>query len=292
GDHALVVDSIYGPTRRVCDTLLARFGVEVTYYDPAVGAGIAALIRPNTRLVFLETPGSLSFEMQDVPAIAAAARKAGAITVIDNTWATPLYFRPLAHGVDVSLVAATKYIGGHADLMMGILTATEAAFPKLRQAADDLGGCAGPDDCFLALRGLRTLGVRLARHFETGLILARWFQRRPEVARVLHPALPGDPGHDLWRRDFTGASGLFGIELKPVPRRALAAMLDGMKLFGMGYSWGGYESLLIPTDPRPLRTARPWAATGQLLRVHAGLESPDDLIADLDAGFNRLKAAA
>jgi cysteine-S-conjugate beta-lyase len=211
---------------------------------------------------------------------------------MDNTWATPLFFRPLAHGVDVSLLSATKYISGHSDLMMGLLTATEAAYPALRRAADDLGPASGPDDCYLALRGLRTLSVRLQRHQETGLTLARWLQQRPEVARVLHPALPDDPGHALWKRDFTGASGLFSIELKPVAEAGFRAMLDGLKLYGMGASWGGFESLALPSDPRPLRTATPWTDRGPLIRIHAGLEDPSDLIADLDAGFARLRTAA
>lgn len=292
GDHVLMVDTVYGPTRRFCDTVLARFGVTTTYYDPLIGAGIAGLIRPNTRVVFLESPGSITFEMQDVPAIVAAARKAGITTIMDNTWATPLYFQPLAHGVDVSLLSATKYIGGHSDLMMGILTANEIAFPALRRAADDLGACAGPDDVYLALRGVRTLSVRLARHQENGLKLARWLQARPEVARVLHPALPDDPGHALWKRDFKGASGLFSIELKPATETAVAAMLDGLELFGMGYSWGGFESLALPSDVKSIRTAVPWTAPGPLIRFHIGLEDPEDLIADLSAGFERLKAAS
>lgn len=292
GDHVLMVDTVYGPTRRFCDTVLARFGVTTTYYDPLIGGGIARLIQPNTRVVFLESPGSLTFEMQDVPAIAAAARKAGVTTIMDNTWATPLLFRPLAHGVDVALLSATKYIGGHSDLMMGILTANETAFPALRRSADDLGTCAGPDDCYLALRGLRTLSVRLQRHQENGLALATWLQQRPEVARVLHPGLPGDPGHELWKRDFRGASGLFSIELKPVSDAAVAAMLDGLELFGMGYSWGGFESLALPSDPRPIRTAVPWTAPGPVIRFHAGLENVADLIADLEASFTRLNAAA
>ena len=291
GDHVLMVDSVYGPSRRFCDSVLARFGVATTYYDPRIGAGISRLIQPNTRLVFLESPGSLTFEMQDVPAITAAARKAGAMTALDNTWATPLYFRPLAHGVDVSIMSATKYIGGHSDLMMGIITTTEPAFARVRRAVDDFGGCAGPDDCYLALRGFRTLSVRLARHQENGLALARWLKARPEVARVLHPALPDDPNHALWKRDCAGASGLFGFELKPVPEHAVAAMLDGMELFGMGYSWGGFESLILPVDPRPMRTAVPWTAPGPLIRVHAGLEDPADLTADLERGFARLAAA-
>ncbi len=262
GDHVLMVDTVYGPSRRFCDTVLARFGVTTTYYDPLVGAGIAALIRDNTRVLFLESPGSLTFEIQDVPAIATIARKAGITTIMDNTWATPLFFRPLAHGVDVSLLSATKYVSGHSDLMMGILTANAAAYPALRRAADDIGAVSGADDCYLALRGLRTLSVRLQRHQETGLTLARWLRQRPEVARVLHPALPYDPGHALWKRDFNGASGLFAIELKPVGEAAVAAMLDGLELYGMGYSWGGFESLALPADPSPIRTATAWKGRG------------------------------
>jgi cystathionine beta-lyase len=292
GDHLLMVDTAYGPTRRFCDTVLKRFGVATTYYDPRIGAGIAELIRPNTRLIFLESPGSLTFEVQDVPAIAAVARKSGIVTAMDNTWATPFYFKPLAHGVDVSVLSATKYIGGHSDLMMGLITTTEAAYQPIRRAVEDFGGSAAPDDCYLALRGYRTLGVRLSRHQENGLKLAQWLYRRPEVARVLHPALPDSPDHALWRRDFTGASGLFAIELKPVAGPAVEAMLDGLELFGMGYSWGGFESLILPADPSHYRTAVPWTAPGPLLRIHAGLEDPQDLIADLEAGFARLRDTA
>jgi cystathionine beta-lyase len=258
GDHVLMVDSVYGPTRRFCDMVLARFGVATTYYDPAIGAGIAALMRPETRVIFLESPGSLTFEMQDVPAIAAVARRAGVATIMDNTWATPVYFKPLAHGVDVTVQSGTKYIGGHSDLMLGMIAMTEPNYARIRQAVNELGHHAAPDDCYLAQRGLRTLSVRLQRHHETALTLARWLQRQPEVARVHHPALPEDPGHALWRRDFTGASGLFAFQLAPTSRKGLAALVDGMKLMAMGYSWGGYESLLLPTDPAPLRTATPW----------------------------------
>ena len=291
GDHLLMVDNVYGPSRRICNQFLGRFGVSTTYYDPLIGGGIAKLIQPNTRLIFLESPGSLTFEVQDVPAIVAAAKKAGIVTILDNTWATPLYFRPLAFGVDVAIQAATKYIGGHSDLMMGIITTTEEAYQPVRLSVNDFGCASGPDDCYLALRGLRTLSVRLARHWETGLTLARWLKPQPEVQRILHPALPDDPGHALWRRDFTGATGLFGFEIKPTSRQGLAAMLDGMELFGMGYSWGGFESLLLPTDPAPIRSATKWSAAGPLLRLHAGLEDPDDLIADLERGFERMHAA-
>ena len=293
GDHVLVADNVYGPTRqRVCDLILARMGVEVTYYDPLVGADIARLMRDNTRVVFLESPGSLTFELQDVPAIAAAAKARGAVVVMDNTWATPLYFKPLAHGVDISIQAATKYIVGHADAMLGVITTTEEHFQTVKTMAHALGHAAAPDDCYLALRGLRTLAVRLARHQETGLALARWFEGRPEVARVLHPALPDDPGHSLWKRDFTGACGLFGIVLKDFPKSAVAAMLDGLELFAMGFSWGGYESLILLVDPEAVRSAVPWTASGPTLRLHAGLEDVQDLTADLERGFERLAAAA
>jgi cystathionine beta-lyase len=292
GDHLLVTDSVYGPVRTLCNGTLAGLGIEATYYDPAIGAGIAALIRPNTRLVYLESPGSLTFEVQDTPAIAAAARSLGCLTIFDNTWASPLYFKPFEHGIDISLHAGTKYITGHSDTMMGVVVCGAAHYERLKTAIHGLGYCAAPDDCYLALRGLRTMAVRLARHEETALTLARWLQARPEVARVMHPALPQDPGHQLWKRDFRGASGLFGFALKPCSQAALAAMLDGMDLFGMGFSWGGYESLLIPTKPQALRSAVPWAAQGPCLRLHAGLEDAGDLIADLERGFARLKAAA
>ena len=293
GDHVLVADNVYGPTRqRVCDLILARMGVEVTYYDPLVGADIARLMRDNTRVVFLESPGSLTFELQDVPAIAAAAKARGAVVVMDNTWATPLYFKPLAHGVDISIQAATKYIVGHADAMLGVITTTEEHFQTVKTMAHALGHAAAPDDCYLALRGLRTLAVRLARHQETGLALARWFEGRPEVARVLHPALPDDPGHSLWKRDFTGACGLFSIVLKDFPKSAVAAMLDGLELFAMGFSWGGYESLILLVYPETVRSAVPWTASGPTLRLHAGLEDVQDLIADLERGLERLAAAA
>ncbi len=292
GDHILVTDSAYQPTRLFAEGVLRRFAVETTYYDPAIGAGIAELIRPSTRLVFTESPGSLTFEVQDIPAIAAAARARGVPVVMDNTWSGGLYFKAFDHGVDISIQAATKYIVGHSDVMMGTITTTEAWYQPIQAAFNELAGAPGPDDCYLALRGLRTMATRLAQHHASGLRLAEWLQSRPEVKAVLHPALPGCPGHDLWRRDFTGSSGLFAFLLPPVPRPALAAMLDGLELFGMGYSWGGYESLLIPTDPRPIRTARPWQQPGQLMRIHVGLEHPDDLIRDLEAGFARLRAAA
>jgi cystathionine beta-lyase len=290
GDHLLMVDSCYGPSRRFCDNVLRRFGVEVTYYDPLIGAGIEALIRPNTRALFMESPGSHSFEMQDVPAMVAAAKPRGVVTMIDNTWASPLYFKPLEVGVDVSILAATKYIAGHSDVIMGVVTTNEATWERFNAAVRDFGFFAAPDDCYLSLRGLRTIHVRLPRHQENGLRIARWFQRRPEVERVLHPALPEDPGHAIWKRDFTGACGLFGVVFKPVPRAAFAAMIDNYRLFGMGASWGGFESLVMPTFVS--RTATRWEPAGPVARFHIGLEDPDDLIADLEDGFERLRAAA
>jgi cysteine-S-conjugate beta-lyase len=288
GDHILITDAVYHPTRRVADRLLGRYGVSVTYYDPLIGGGIAELITDKTKLVIAESPGSQTFEMQDIPAIAAACKARGVWLAVDNTWATPLYFKPLAHGADVAIIAATKYVVGHADAMLGLITANERATPLLTRAHEDLGFCAGPEDCFLGLRGLRTMGVRLARHGESALAMARWLQARPEVARVLHPALPDDPGHAIWRRDFKGSSGLFSIILNPVSKEALAAFLDGLKLFGMGYSWGGYESLIIPFDAASYRTATTWSVEGQALRLHIGLENVEDLQADLAAGFERM----
>jgi cysteine-S-conjugate beta-lyase len=292
GDHLLMTDSVYGPVRSLCDTTFKGLGIETTYYDPLIGAGIADLIRPNTRVVYLESPGSLTFEVQDVPAIAAAARSAGCISMMDNSWGTPLFCKPFALGVDISIQAATKYIVGHADAMMGLVLCRDAHYRRLKNVIHGLGYCAAPDDCYLALRGFRTLAVRLARHGQTGLTLARWLAGRPEVARVLHPALPGDPGHALWQRDFTGTCGLFAFALAPCPPAALAAMLDGMKIFAMGFSWGGYESLLVRVNPETMRSATGWAEKGPLLRIHAGLEDPGDLIADLEAGFARLRAAS
>ncbi len=293
GDHLLVTDSVYRPTRRFCDDMLGRLGVEVTYYDPHVGAGIAGLMRDNTRVVFVEAPGSLTFEVQDIPAIAAVAHEHGAVVVMDNTWASPLYFKPFAHGVDVSIQAATKYIVGHSDALLGTITCTEETWDAVLTAVRRLGVTAGADDCYLALRGLRTLSVRLARHQQSGLALARWLSTRPEVTRVLYPALPDDPGHELWRRDFSGACGLFGLVLaRPYPREALAAMFDGFEHFALGYSWGGFESLCVPTFPERFRTATTWEHPGQTLRIHAGLEDPDDLLEDLERGLARLEAAA
>jgi cystathionine beta-lyase len=288
GDHILVTDSVYGPARAFCDSVLARFGVETSYYDPLIGSGIAALIRENTRLVFTESPGSQTFEVQDIPAIAEAAHAAGAAVLMDNTWGTPLYCKPFNLGVDVSIHAGTKYIVGHSDAMLGMIVTSEAYYEKVRRGVMSLGHSAAPDDVYLGLRGFRTLSVRLERHHRTGVALATWLSERPEVARVMHPALPGDPGHAIWKRDFAGACGLFGLVLHPVSLRAVDEMLDHLELYGMGYSWGGFESLIIPTDPGSMRTATQWTDPGPALRIHAGLEDLDDLIADLDAGFARL----
>jgi len=291
GDHALVIDNAYGPTRtRVSDGLLARAGVDVTYFDPA--QPIAGLLTPETKVVLIESPGSLTFEMIDVAAIAAEAHAAGALLLMDNTWATALLFRPFEHGVDIVIEAATKYIGGHADVMLGLVTVrTPEHHLAVKGTANAMGNCPGPDDCYLGLRGLRTLSVRLDRHQENALKVAGWLRDRAEVDRVLYPALPGDPGHDLWKRDFSGASGLFGVILKACSKDAVAAMLDHMELFAMGASWGGYESLMIPTEPGKIRTASRWPPGGPCLRLHIGLEDPDDLIADLEKGLARLTAA-
>jgi cystathionine beta-lyase len=291
GDHVLVTDSAYGPTRVFCDQVLSRFGVTVTYYDPLIGPGIAELIRPNTRLVYLESPGSLTFEMQDTGAMAKAAHAKDALVVMDNTWATPLYFRPLDHGVDMAIQAGTKYIGGHSDLMLGTVSANAATLARLKNTVRYTGQCAGPDDVYLGLRGLRTLAIRLARHQQSGLAIARWLDRRPEVLSLLHPGLPSHPGHAVWKRDFAGASGLFSMVLKPVSQKAYYAFLDTLELFGIGASWGGYESLAIPFDCAPLRTATRWAPGGPTVRFHIGLEAVDDLIADLERGFAALAAA-
>jgi cystathionine beta-lyase len=291
GDHILVTDSVYRPTRNFCNGLFKRMGVETTYYDPLIGGGIARLFKPNTRAVFTEAPGSQSFEMQDIPAIAKVAHDRGAVVLTDNTWATPLYFRALDHGVDLSIQAGTKYIGGHSDIMFGCVSANAATHAKLKDAYHQLGLCVGPDDIYLALRGLRTMGVRLARHMESGLKVARWLEQRPEVLRVLHPALESDPGHATWKRDFTGACGLFSIVLKPCAERSVHAFMDELTLFGMGYSWGGFESLVILFDCAEYRTATQWAPGGPTLRFHIGLEDPEDLIADLERGFAAMKAA-
>ena len=291
GDHLLVCDSAYRPSRNFCNGLLSRYGVETTYFDPLIGPGIAGLFKPNTKAVLVEAPGSQSFEMPDIPVIATVAHARGALVIDDNTWATALYHRSLDQGVDISMQAATKYVGGHSDIMFGTISANARAWPMISEAIRLLGVCAGPDDVFLALRGLRTLAVRLAQHHRSALEIAHWLKTRPEVLRVLHPALESDPGHAIWKRDFTGASGLFSIVLKPAPQKAVDALLNAVKLFGMGYSWGGFESLIIPFDCAPYRTATRWAPGGPALRLHIGLENVDDLKADLERGFAAFNVA-
>lgn len=289
-DHLLIADTVYGPTRVFCAEVLARFGVEVTFYDPLVGTEIARLIRANTRVVYLESPGSQTFEVQDVPAIATVARARGALVMLDNTWATPLHFRAFEHGADVEIQALTKFVAGHSDLLLGaVTTRTEELYRTVRDGASTFGDCPAPDVCYEALRGLRTLAVRLRHHEASALRVAEWLARRPEVARVLHPALPDDPGHAIWKRDFHGASSLLGVLLRTGSERAVAAMVDGLQLFKIGASFGGFESLIVPV--RPERTARPWRESGFLLRLHVGLEAVEDLIADLETGFARLGAA-
>ena len=292
GDHVLVTDNAYGPTRKFCDAILPRYGVATTYYDPTVGGGITSLMQPNTVAVFLESPGSLSFEIQDVPAIAAVAHGRGATVLMDNTWATPIHFRALEKGVDLSIQSGTKYIGGHSDMMLGAVAAINSAWPRLKETVFDMGLCVGPDDMFLGLRGLRTMGVRLAQHYASGMKVARWLEARPEVLRVLHPALDSHPGHAIWKRDFTGACGLFSVVFKPAPLEAVHALLNRLTLFGIGASWGGFESLAIPFDCTPVRTATRWAPGGPTVRFHIGLEDVSDLIADLEEGLAAFAARA
>jgi cystathionine beta-lyase len=289
GDHLLVTDSVYGPVRQFATRVLARLGIAVEYFDPLLGAGIDPLMRPNTRAVYLESPGSLTFEVQDVPAIAQAARRRGAFVVMDNTWATPLLFQPFGHGVDISIQAATKYIVGHSDALLGVATASPRAWELLQAGAHDFGQTAGPDDIYLALRGLRSLAVRLRRHEANALGLAQALCSQRGVRRVLHPGLPHDAGHALFKRDFHGASGLFGVVLEPMRREQLSVFFSSLRLFGIGLSWGGYESLALPVDP-PVRSVRPFECEGQLVRVHAGLENLDDLVADFSSALRAADA--
>lgn len=289
GDHVLVSDSVYLPTRNFCESL-RRFGIDAEYYDPCIGGGIEGMLRPNTRMVFMESPGSMTFEVQDVPAISAVCRARGVVTLIDNTWATPLFLRPLSLGVDISIHAATKYITGHSDSFLGVIVCNdEANYAAVRSSAIRLGQCAGADDVYLGLRGLRTLAVRLRQHQEQALTLAQWLSEQPEIAEVIYPALPGAAGHALWKRDFSGAAGLFGVVLQPhFEKPAVDAMLDGMRLFGLGHSWGGFESLIVSSNPGVHRMPGQWQRRGVLLRVHVGLENIDDLKADLVEGLQRL----
>lgn len=288
GDHILVADTVYRPTRTICDGVLKRMGVETNYFDPLIGANIKSLLKNNTSAVFFESPGSQTFEMADVPAIAKAAREHGAVSLMDNTWATPLYFRPHEHGVDISIQAGTKYLGGHSDINLGTISVNDAHYKRVLITHGDLGINPGPEDVQLALRGLRTMGVRLERHMESGIRVAKWLQTRPEVLRVMHPALEGDPGYTIWKRDFGGACGLFSFILKPQHEKKLGAFFDSLALFGMGYSWGGFESLAIPFDCSSYRTATKWSPGGPAVRLHIGLEDADDLIEDLAAGLDAL----
>jgi cystathionine beta-lyase len=290
GGEVLVTDTAYGPTRRFCDTALKKFGVATRYFDPRIGTGIAELMREDTCGVFMESPGSLTFEVHDVPAIVAAAKAKQIPTVLDNTWSAGVYLQPLALGVDLSVQALTKYQAGHADAFMGaVISSTPALATRVRATASQLGIAASPDDAYLVLRGLRTLGVRLDRQSASALAIAQWLERRPEVAQVLHPALASSPDHALWKRDFSGASGLFGFVLHPLSPERLKAMLESVAVFSMGFSWGGYESLIVPTDANIRRTAAPWRAEGPLIRLSIGLEHVDDLIADLEQAFAHFK---
>ncbi|RUV96886.1 MULTISPECIES: cystathionine beta-lyase [unclassified Mesorhizobium] len=284
GDHVLIVDSVYHPTRNFADTMLKRLGIEVQYYDPRIGAGIASLIKPNTKVVFTESPGSNTYEVQDIPAIAKAAHAANALVMMDNTWATPLYFKPLDHGVDISIHAATKYPAGHSDVLLGLVSANEACWKQLYEGFCTLGCCSGPDDIYQTLRGLRTMGVRLEQHQKSALEIARWLEEQPSVAQVLHPALPSHPDHALWKRDFCGSSGVFSIVLNGGGQKAQHAFLDALTIFGLGYSWGGYESLAVPVFLGD-RTIAKGSYAGPLIRLQIGLEDVEDLKADIQRGL-------
>lgn len=285
GDRILLTDSVYGPVRRFADSMLKRLGVEVAYYDPLIGAGIEALFTPNTKAVYAESPGSLTFEMQDLAAIGEVAHRDGATVLFDNSWATPLYFRPLDHGADITIIAGTKYIGGHSDAMIGTASARGATATRLKDTRRDLGIHLAPDDMFLALRGLRTMALRLAQHHQSALEIATWLRDRSEVARVLHPALDTDPGHAIWKRDMTGASGLFAVVMRGWSQRKAKAFIDHLELFGIGASWGGFESLITLPNVHHTRSATEWQADGPLMRLHIGLEDVADLKADLEAAF-------
>jgi cystathionine beta-lyase len=292
GDELLLADSVYDPTRNLAKGLLKRMGIATTFYDPLIGDGIAALVTDRTRAIFLESPGSLTFEVQDVPAIVGVAKDRGITTLIDNTWATPLLLPAIGMGVDYSILACTKYVAGHSDVMLGSVTAAEGQYARLRDTTYQLGQCASPDDAFLGARGLRTMALRLKQHGEGGFQIAEWLRTRPEVARVLHPAFPECPGHAAFVRDFKGAAGLFSFVLNGGSDAARTALIDGLEHFGIGYSWGGYESLAIPVDPQRYRSATGWKAEGPVVRLQVGLEDPADLIADLDAGLARFREAA
>lgn len=290
GDHLLMVDSVYGPTRAFCDSTLKSFGIETTYYDPHAGTDIGEFMQSNTKLVFCESPGSLSFEVQDVPAIAAVAHAHNALVLLDNTWATPLFFPAFERGVDICIHAATKYLVGHADAMLGVVTMrTAVQFETIKRTAMRLGNCPSPEACWLALRGLRSLSARLQQHQQSALLMAEWLAQRPEVQQVWYPALPDDPGYGLWSRDYTGASGLFAFVLRAKYRGQATKFLDNLSLFGLGYSWGGFESLALPVNAGMQRSLSK-APTEPVIRLHIGLESVDDLKADLDQAFKQINA--
>lgn len=290
GDHVLIVDSVYAPTRNFANTMLKRLGIEVDYYDPHAGAGITALMKPNTKVVFTESPASNTFEMQDIPAIAKAAHAGGAVVMMDNTWATPLYFKPLDHGVDVSIHAATKYPAGHSDVLLGTVSANAECWPRLHEAFITLGCCAAPDDVYQVLRGLRTMGLRLERHQESALEIARWLETQPGVAQVLHPALESHAGHALWKRDFSGASGIFSVVLAGGGQKQAHAFLDALQIFGLGYSWGGYECLAVHVSLADRAIAKgPYA--GPIIRLQIGLENVEDIKADIARGLEAASAA-
>ncbi len=294
GDHILVADTVYGPTRRFCNKELKKYGVSVTYYDPYIGKDITKLIQKNTKIIFLESPGSLTFEVQDIPAICASAKKSsdGIVTIIDNSWATPFYFKAFEHGVDIAVQALTKYVGGHSDLILGSVTAkSDTHSKKIAATYRNLGLHTSPEDCYIAQRGIRTLGVRLKQHYSSAIKIAQWLEKRPEVEKVLYPALSSHPDNKIWKRDFTGAGGLFTfIFKKKLSREAISSFTDNLKLFGIGCSWGGFESLIISFDPSQIRTAKSWKEKGSCIRLYIGLEDPDDLITDLEAGFKRIKS--
>ncbi len=292
GDQLLMVDSVYDPTRAFCEKVLRPMGIDTVYYDPLIGTGIAALLTDATRAIFMESPGSLTMEVQDVPAIVAVARERGISTLIDNTWATPCFFPALSHGVDISILACTKYIVGHSDAMMGSVTANAAHWPAIQSMAWLFGQISSPDDCWLALRGLRTLGVRLRQHQQSALEIAQWLKARPEVGTVLHPALPDCPGHDSWRRDFGGSTGLFSFTLRDGDEAMRSRFIDALRHFGIGYSWGGFESLALPVDPKTIRTATSRTMTDPLIRLHIGLENVSDLIADLAQALHACRESA
>lgn len=291
GDHLLIVDSVYDPVRRFCKRVLEGMGVVISYYSPSLGSNIEQMILPNTRLIYLESPGSGTFEIQDVRAIVEVAKRHDIVTAIDNTWATPVYFRPIELGVDISIHSATKYICGHSDAVLGVVTTNQQTWSSVRQASQDLGACAGSEECNLGLRGLRTLAVRMAQHQSTGLVLAKWLSTRPEVSRVFHPALEGSEGHSHWKRDFHGSSGLFSVELGGLSEDSVRRFAAALHLFSIGFSWGGFESLVLPVYPHKARVTSAWTGSSPILRVHAGLENCDDLVADLSNAFSLVGAS-